>query len=147
MSGILTRMERGWPESARGRTAGAAAPACPRRAAPRATPPRPTPPRPAPAKSPAKSTATSTEETLSPLWRVICHDDPITTMDFVVQLLREVFRLPLQRAMTLMLEVHNSGAATVGRWPESTAKSRAERAQAKARAAGFPLTFTVEADD
>jgi ATP-dependent Clp protease adaptor protein ClpS len=87
------------------------------------------------------------EETLAPLWRVICHDDPVTTMDFVVQVLREVFRLPQGRAYELMMRVHHTGSAVVGRWPESTAKERAERAHAKARAAGFPLTFTVERDD
>jgi len=90
---------------------------------------------------------TEVHESLAPLWRVICHDDPVTTMDFVVEVLREVFRLPPQRALELMLRVHQTGSAVVGRWPESTAKQRAERARAKARASGFPLTFTVERDD
>lgn len=86
-------------------------------------------------------------ESLAPLWRVICHDDPVTTMDFVVEVLQEVFRLPQSRAFELMMRVHHTGSAVVGRWPESTAKQRAERARSKARAAGFPLTFTVERDD
>lgn len=86
-------------------------------------------------------------ESLAPLWRVICHDDPVTTMDFVVKILQEVFRLPQARAYELMLRVHHTGSAVVGRWPESKAKQRAERAHGKARAAGFPLTFTVERDD
>ena len=90
---------------------------------------------------------TEVHETLAPLWRVICHDDPVTTMDFVVKVLQEVFRLPHTRAFELMMRVHQTGSAVVGRWPESTAKERAERARAKARAAGFPLTFTVERDD
>ncbi len=89
---------------------------------------------------------TRVEETLAPLWKVICHDDPVTTMDFVVQVLMEVFRLPAARAMEVMLRVHHTGSAVVGRYPESTAKRRAERARSKARAAGFPLTFTVERD-
>jgi ATP-dependent Clp protease adaptor protein ClpS len=86
-------------------------------------------------------------ESLAPLWRVICHDDPVTTMEFVVEVLREVFRLPQARAYELMMRVHHTGSAVIGRWPESTAKQRAERARTKARAAGFPLTFTVERDD
>ena len=88
-----------------------------------------------------------TSDDLAPLWRVICHDDPVTTMDFVVEVLMEVFRVPAARAFELMLRVHHTGAAVVGRWPESGAKRRAERARSKARAAGFPLTFTVERDD
>jgi ATP-dependent Clp protease adaptor protein ClpS len=87
------------------------------------------------------------DESLAPLWRVICHDDPVTTMGFVVEVLQEVFRLPQARAFELMMRVHQTGSAVIGRWPESTAKQRAERARAKARAAGFPLTFTVERDD
>jgi ATP-dependent Clp protease adaptor protein ClpS len=90
---------------------------------------------------------TELHESLAPLWRVICHDDPVTTMNFVVDILQEVFRLPQARAYELMLRVHHTGSAVIGRWPESTAKQRVERARAKARAAGFPLTFTVERDD
>lgn len=94
-----------------------------------------------------RDTDAGEEETLAPLWRVICHDDPVTTMDFVVEVLTQVFRLPTARAFELMLRVHHTGSAVVGRWPEAVAKARAERAQAKARAAGFPLTFTVERDE
>ncbi|MEZ6016667.1 MAG: ATP-dependent Clp protease adaptor ClpS [Planctomycetota bacterium] len=96
---------------------------------------------------PEVEAAADPRDELAPLWRVICHDDPLTTMDFVVEVLMEVFRVPALRAFELMLLVHHTGAAVVGRWPESTAKRRAERARAKARAEGFPLTFTVERDD
>ena len=91
--------------------------------------------------------ATKVVERLSPLWRVICHDDPITTMEFVVRVLVEVFRLPHASAVEVMLRVHNTGGAVVGRYPESVARRRAEAARSKARAASFPLAFTVEPDD
>lgn len=96
---------------------------------------------------PEQEEATDVADSLSPLWRVVCHDDPVTTMDFVVSVLQEVFRLPFPRAFDLMMRVHRTGSAVIGRYPESTAKERAERARGKARAAGFPLTFTVERDD
>jgi ATP-dependent Clp protease adaptor protein ClpS len=86
-------------------------------------------------------------EQLAPLWRVICHDDPHTTMEFVVEVLRGVFRLTTPRAMEVMYQVHHAGAALVGRWPEEAARKKVNRATAKARAQGFPLTFTVEEDD
>ena len=89
---------------------------------------------------------TDVTERLAPMWKVVCHDDPVTTMDFVVGVFVEVFRLPTARAFELMMRVHQSGSAVVGRWPESAAKRKAQRAKAKARAAGFPLTFTVEED-
>jgi len=86
-------------------------------------------------------------EELAPLWRVVCHDDPYTTMDFVVGILRSVFRQPAARAVELMLRVHHTGAAMIGRYPEGVARRRVRRATGTARARGFPLTFSVEKDD
>ena len=86
-------------------------------------------------------------EDLAPLFRVICHDDPVTTMDFVVEVLRGVFKLPHLRAVELMLRVHHTGAAVIGRYPEETARRRVARATRLARANSFPLTFTIEKDD
>ncbi len=91
--------------------------------------------------------STDVEETLAPLWRVICHDDPITTMDFVVEILRGIFRLTTARATELMYQVHYTGSALVGHWPEDVARRKVRRATSRARTAGFPLTFTVEKDD
>ncbi len=88
----------------------------------------------------------SASDELGSLWRVICHDDPVTTMDFVVDVFTGVFRLPLARAFERMLCVHRSGSAVVGHWPESAARKKVERARALARAEGFPLCFTIERD-
>ncbi len=103
-----------------------------------------TKPNPAP---PEIETREEVREELAPLYRVICHDDPVTTMEFVVQVLRGVFRQPEVRAVELMLRIHQTGAAVIARYPQSTAKLRVQRATSLARADGFPLTFTVELDD
>ncbi len=87
------------------------------------------------------------EEQLAPLFRVICHDDPVTTMDFVVEVLRSVFKLPHGRSVEVMYRVHHTGAAVVGRYPESVAHRRVERAKGLARSKDFPLTLTIERDD
>ena len=68
-------------------------------------------------------------------------------MDFVVQVLRGVFRQPEVRAVELMLRIHHTGAAVIARYPQETAQQRVQRATALARADGYPLTFTVEPDD
>lgn len=86
-------------------------------------------------------------ESLARLWRVICHDDPHTTMDFVVEAFTGVFRLPLPRAFELMLRVHNQGSAVLGLWPREVAQRKVDRTHALARRAGFPLTLTLEEDD
>lgn len=94
-----------------------------------------------------EQTETTVEEKLSPLWRVICHDDPHTTMDFVLETFRTVFRMTAQRAMERMLQVHYTGAAVIARYPRSVAEKRVNKATAKARSAGYPLAFTIEPDD
>ena len=96
---------------------------------------------------PQDETSTKSRDKLSPLYRVICHDDPITTMEFVVAVLMKVFRLSQPRAMEVMLGVHSKGAAVVARYPKSLAESRVSRARTLARADGFPLTFSIEKDD
>lgn len=96
---------------------------------------------------PQEVTSTDTSEKLAPLYRVICHDDPITTMEFVVAVLMKVFRLPQSRAIEVMHGVHTKGAAVVARYPKLVAESRVSRARTLARADGFPLTFSIEKDD
>jgi ATP-dependent Clp protease adaptor protein ClpS len=93
-----------------------------------------------------EETDTDEREELARLWKVICHDDPITTMEFVVELFTTVFRQPAGRAMELMLRVHESGSAVIGLWPESVARRKVDRSHALARAEGFPLTFSLEED-
>lgn len=84
------------------------------------------------------------KEELAPLWKVVCHDDPVTTMEFVIEILRAVFRVRSVQAVELMYRVHHSGAAVLGHWPESAARRKVKRATALARSEGFPLTFSLE---
>lgn len=86
------------------------------------------------------------QEVIAPLSRVVCHDDPHTTMEFVVQVFTGVFRLPHPRAVEVMLEVHERGAAVVGHYPRSVAERKVKKATTMARTSGFPLTFSIEED-
>lgn len=95
---------------------------------------------------PLVDTETTVVEKLAPMYRVICHDDPVTPMDFVVEVFRTVFRIGPQRAVELMLGVHNDGSALIARYPKGLAEKRVNRAKALARADGFPLTFSIEKD-
>ena len=47
-----------------------------------------------------------------PRWRVLGLNDDVTTMEYVVFLLMEVFRKNSQTAYQLMMEVHHKGMAT-----------------------------------
>ena len=86
-------------------------------------------------------------ERLAPLCRVVCHDDPISTMEFVVHVFMDHFRMTYPAAMEKMLAVHEKGAAVIAHYPKSLAEKRVQRAKAFARANGFPLTFSIEEDD
>jgi ATP-dependent Clp protease adaptor protein ClpS len=87
---------------------------------------------------------TEVKERLAPLSRVVCHDDPVSTMDFVMHVLMDQFRLTYDRAEDRMMTVHNKGAAVIGHYPRTLAEKRVTRAKGYARANGFPLTFSIE---
>ena len=54
------------------------------------------------------------ERKLSPRYKVLLHNDPINTMDYVVETLRQVVpKLSEQDAMAVMLEAHNTGVGLV----------------------------------
>lgn len=72
------------------------------------------------------------------------HNDDVTPMDFVVYVLRDIFRKEVQEAVTIMLEAHETDVALVAVLPAEEAEFRVDRAHAVARARKFPLTFTLE---
>jgi len=79
-----------------------------------------------------------------PLFKVLLHNDDYTTMEFVVEILQEVFHHDRQRAATIMLSVHHRGVGVAGTFPLEIAESKAEKVMSFARAAEFPLLCTVE---
>ncbi|HRV83145.1 MAG: ATP-dependent Clp protease adaptor ClpS [Planctomycetes bacterium] len=93
---------------------------------------------------PDVETSVEVTERLAPLCRVVCHDDPVTTMDFVVHVFMEHFRMTYDRAIERMMDVHKSGASVIAHYPKSMAEKRVQRAKGYARANGFPLTFSIE---
>ena len=51
---------------------------------------------------------------VSPKYKVLLHNDPVNTMDYVVTTLRQVVpQLSEQDAMAVMLEAHNTGIGLV----------------------------------
>jgi ATP-dependent Clp protease adaptor protein ClpS len=77
---------------------------------------------------------------------VLIHNDDVTPMDFVVQVLQSVFELLFERAEAVMLTAHHEGVAHVAAYPKGEALSRVERAHGIARMEGYPLKFTVESE-
>jgi ATP-dependent Clp protease adaptor protein ClpS len=84
------------------------------------------------------------EEELERPYRVIIHNDNVTTFDFVIAVLVTIFELPFGRAEQVAYEAHTKGQAYVTTLPLEEAKSRVFKAQYAARQQDFPLTFTIE---
>ncbi len=79
-----------------------------------------------------------------PMYKVVLHNDDFTTMDFVVYILRTVFRRTDAEAITIMLKVHTEGVGIAGVYTYEIATMKAEKAINLARANEYPLLCTVE---
>lgn len=80
-------------------------------------------------------------------WKVIAHDDPVTTMEFVVRIMVQIFKKPLIFAEAIMWQVHNEGLSVVDVLPKAEAERRVKAATIAARLEGFPFRFTLEPED
>ena len=77
-------------------------------------------------------------------YRVVMHNDDFTPMDFVVEILIDIFHKGALEAESLMLMVHESGRAVVGAYPYDIAATKVRVAQSRAREQGYPFRLTVE---
>jgi ATP-dependent Clp protease adaptor protein ClpS len=95
----------------------------------------------------AQEQAADAEEALEKLWKIIAHDDPFTTMEFVVRIMVQIFKKPLILAEAIMWQVHNEGLSVVETLPKPEAEYRVRKATAAARLEGFPFRFTIEPEE
>jgi ATP-dependent Clp protease adaptor protein ClpS len=84
---------------------------------------------------------------LAPRWKVILHNDDVTTFDFVIDLLRTLFHKPHAEAVRLTYEVHETGSALVAVASFERAELYVEQVRSLARPRGFPLVATIEPAD
>ena len=77
-------------------------------------------------------------------YQVIMHNDDFTSMEFVVNILEEIFHKDEIEAQRLMLMVHERGKAAVGSYPYDIAVTKTMAATARAKEEGFPFRMTVE---
>ena len=96
----------------------------------------------APVETPEADTAERTE--LAPQWKVLLLDDDVTTMEFVVWLLKEIFKKRHEEAVRLTQEIHDTGAALAAVTNLERAELYVEQVHSLARARKFPLQATME---
>jgi len=80
------------------------------------------------------------------LYKVVLHNDDYTTMEFVVEILRNVFHKRKKEAEEIMWKVHEKGSAVCGTYIHEIAVTKAEQVRFLARQNSFPLLATVEED-
>jgi ATP-dependent Clp protease adapter protein ClpS len=71
--------------------------------------------------------------------QVVLLNDIYTPMELVIRLLVEVFPLPTDDAINIMLATHRDGAGLCGTWSEAEARRLAEGVMARAREFQQPL--------
>lgn len=85
-----------------------------------------------------------TDTELEPMYTVIIHNDDVTPMNFVVEVLKQIFFLGNDRAAEIMLAAHVKGSAYVQTLPRIEAEKRVQRAHQAAGMQGYPLHFSIE---
>ena len=82
-----------------------------------------------------------------PLWKVILLNDDFTPREFVVQVLKAVFRLNESQAYLVMMTAHQHSAFVIAVYTQDVAETKAKEATEMGKAKGYPLYFTTEKEE
>lgn len=78
------------------------------------------------------------------LYKVLLLNDDYTTMEFVIEVLQKFFSMGTERAMQVMLKVHNEGSAVCGVYPKDIAETKVKQVVSYATQHGHPLKCHLE---
>ena len=78
------------------------------------------------------------------LHKVILVNDDYTPREFVVLVLKAVFRMNEGQSSQVMLTAHQKGSCVVGVFTKDVAESKATEATDLGRSQDYPLLFTTE---
>ena len=77
-------------------------------------------------------------------FKVILLNDDVTSMDFVVSVLVEIFNRDMQSAVAVMLKIHNEGSGVAGVYTKEIAQTKQSDVLKAAAVAGYPLKAIIE---
>ena len=77
-------------------------------------------------------------------YKVFILNDDYTSMDFVVDILMNVFHKSYEQAENIMLEVHKKDRGLCGVYTHEIAETKVMQLIKKAKDSGFPLKATME---
>ena len=81
------------------------------------------------------------------LHKVILVNDDFTPREFVVTVLKAVFRVSEDQAHRIMITAHQKGVCVVAVYAQDIAETKATEGTDAGKAAGFPLMFTTEPEE
>ena len=92
----------------------------------------------------APRTKTRTKTARPPLYKVILLNDDYTPREFVVLVLKAVFRMSADQAYRVMMTAHQRGDCVIAVYTRDVAESKAKEATELGKSKGYPLFFTTE---
>ena len=78
------------------------------------------------------------------LYDVIFLNDNITTQEFVIRVLKQIFNKTQEQADTIMKKIHNDGQGIVGSYVHEVAEQKGIETTLLARQENFPLQVKVK---
>lgn len=79
-----------------------------------------------------------------PMYKVVMINDDFTPMEFVVEVLQGFFRHAREKAVQIMLQIHQSGRGVAGIFPAEIAETKVAQVNAYARKHQHPLLTVME---
>jgi len=79
-----------------------------------------------------------------PMYKVFLHNDDYTTMEFVVEILLNVFNKSVEDSTAIMLNVHRKGIGLCGIYTHEVSETKMDMVHTLAQEHGFPLKCTME---
>jgi len=92
-------------------------------------------------------TKTKTKTERAKLWKVILLNDDYTPREFVVQVLKAVFRMNESQAYRVMMTAHQKGACVFAVFTKDVTDTKAKEATELGKSNGFPLYFPTEPEE
>ena len=81
------------------------------------------------------------------LYKVVLLNDDYTPREFVVQVLKAVFRMNADQAYRVMMTAHRRGACVIAVYTRDVAETKAKEATELGKSKGYPLFFTTEPEE
>jgi ATP-dependent Clp protease adaptor protein ClpS len=92
-------------------------------------------------------TKVKTKTQRPPLYKVILLNDDYTPREFVVMVLKAVFRMNEEQAYSVMMTAHRRGACVIAVYARDVAETKAKEATELGKSKGYPLFFTTEPEE